>query len=123
MGYADFNFFGSGSSGLGGYAVSNFTSSEHDSPAIAIYIAQLSLGLLYLPTRSMWVIRIEELHGLDFIQEVKRRYGIALCGLFIDLENNTLMNVGDRQIMFRCSHSSDNPVSVELVQVSGTEPE
>jgi len=108
-----------GDSASGGYAVSQFATSEHDTPALAIHFSQLEMGILYIPSRSLDAIRIDKLNGLDFIEEVYQQYGIELQGLLIDLGHDKIINIGNVDFNYELAHSSDEPVVVTMNRTSG----
>jgi hypothetical protein len=104
-----------GDAAMGGYSASIIASNADDTPAMAIYFEQLKFGLLFIPSYSLDAIRINELSGLDFIQEVCQEYGIELTGMLVDTENNQVANIGNSKIRIDYNITSDAPVNARIM--------
>lgn len=79
-------------SASGGYTMVQVSTSRSDAPALAVFIYQIGAGLLFYPSCSLTAIRINHQSSIsEFIDEIRRQYGIELQGMIPTVDNKNVV--------------------------------
>lgn len=69
-----------GNASTGSFGVSYFTATDLYKQAIGIYFSEGNFGLLFFPLEGLTNIKFSELTAQEFIDQIKKEYGISMRG-------------------------------------------